>query len=105
MNPAIHLIDLGAPVDSGTLAQLMLSQGRSELVRGILQTIRDTALDAACSSVDGISARDDHFIHASLGRYDGLANVLNDFVKMTTAGPQTENQEDAMLMDNPVPTK
>lgn len=102
----LHLLDLGAPVDAGVMRQLLQSQGKTELIRGIMQMIRDTALDAACGSVDGIGARDDTFIHASLGRYDGLASVLRELLDMTAPREgEAENEEDAMLNDQPVPTK
>lgn len=102
----LHLLDLGAPVDSGTLRQLLESQGRTELVRGILQLLRDTALDAACGSVEGLTPRNDHYIHASLGRYDGLASTLRellDMSKLKTA--DGESEEESLLQDQPVPTK
>jgi hypothetical protein len=101
----LHLLDLGAPVETGVLKQILASQGKSELVRGLMQMIRDTALDAACGSVDGIGARDDTFIHASLGRYDGLASVLREIITMIAADKESDNEDDAMLNDQPVPTE
>jgi hypothetical protein len=101
----LHLLELGAPVDMDVLEQLLQSQGNTELVRGILQMIRDTALDAACGSVDGLGARDDTFIHASLGRYDGLASVLRELLRMTAPRPKDADSEDASMLDNnEVPT-
>jgi hypothetical protein len=101
---AIHLLDLGATVDDTVLNHLLQSQGRSELVRGILQKLRDTALDACTGAVGGLDAKDDTFIHASLGRYDGLAAMLLDLYQQTRPAESAESEEEAMLGENTVPT-
>jgi len=102
----IHLLDLGSTVDAGKLKELLQSQGRTELVRGILQMLRDTAIDSACGAVDGLTPRNDHFIHASLGRYDGLANTLRELLDMCKLTPADgESEEESLLADQPVPTE
>src|SRR6188472_3503398 len=100
MNTPIHLLDLGPPVDESLLRALLKGQGHSELVRGIFQMIRDTALDSATSAAEGIDGKNDALIHAKLGRYDGLAELLRELFSMT--GPaESASQEEDMLSEVP----
>ncbi len=101
MNTPIHLLNLGAEVDSGILNALLKSQGKSELVRGLFQLIRDTALDSATSAADGIDGKNDALIHAKLGRYDGLAELLRDLYAKTAPAEQERAMEEDMLGEVP----
>ncbi len=101
MNTPIHLIDLGSPVDTGVLTALLKSQGKSELVRGIFQTIRDTALDSCTEAATAIG-QNDAILHGKLGRYDGLAELLRDlYVKTQPSSESAKSQEEDMLGEVP----
>ncbi len=95
----IHLLDIGPPIDDSLLRVLLKSQGRSELVLGVLQILRDTALDAAADAAAAIGASD-AVMHAKLGRYDGLANVLVELYRMTMP-EESQSQEEDMLSEVP----
>ena len=95
----IHLLSIGPPVDDSVLRALMKSQGKSELVTGLLQLLRDTALDAAADAAAAIGASD-AVMHAKLGRYDGLANVLVELYRMTVP-EESPSQEEDMLSEVP----
>ncbi len=101
MNPPIHLLDLGPEIDSTMLDALMKSQGRSELVRGILQTLRNTALYAATTAPDGIEGKNDAVIYANLGSYRGLSEVLLDLYNKTTVTESDKERDDDMLSEVP----
>lgn len=104
MTTPIHLIDLGPNVDRQVLAQCLESQAESELVRGILQMLRDTSVEAMFGSVAGIDGKDDRFIYASLGKGDGLESVLRALDAMRRPEPQ-KTESEALLDDNVVPTE
>ena len=99
MSTPIHLLPLGEPVDNGILTALLKSNGRSELMRGVFQLIRDTALDS-CTDAAGMIGASDAVLHGKLGRYDGLAELLRDLYARTSPN-ETKSQEDDMLKDIP----
>ncbi len=101
MSTPIHLLNLGVEVDEGVLNALLKSNGKSELVSGILQKIRDTALDSATSAAEGIDGKNDALIHAKLGRYDGLAELLRDLHSKTRPSETAKEREDDLLSEVP----
>ncbi len=101
MNAPLHLLDFGTDVDENVLDALIKSNGKSELLRGLFQKIRDTALDACTSAAEGIDGRNDALIHAKLGRYDGLAELLRDLYKKTAVTESDKERDDDMLSEVP----
>lgn len=78
-------------MDDSVLRTLMQSQRGSELIRGMLQTMRDTALDAVTTKArDGIEGRSDAWIHMQLGRAAALEDAVRHFVQMTLPGENAE---------------
>lgn len=90
-------------MEEGVLRELLQSQRGTELVRGMLQTMRDTSLDAGTTKArEGIEGRSDAWIHMQLGRAASLEDMVRHFVEMTVVGdgePATEDE--AMLGEVP----
>lgn len=115
---ALHLIDLGAPVEEGVLRELLQAQRGSELVRGILQTMRDTALDAVTTKArEGMEAekeipqdRMDAWLHMQHGRAAALEDMVNHFMTLMTPAKKSEasdgkDGEEESMLGGPVPTE
>ena len=72
----LHLIDLGPDIPSDNLKALLKSSWDTELVRGIMQTIREFGFDSIRAAKEGIKEKNDAWIHSQLGQHEACESIV-----------------------------
>ena len=78
MKQPLHLIDLGKDVPIETLSTLLHEAADTDLLRGILQVLRDTAFSKIPQAQDGVLKQNPSWTASQLGAYDALESVALD---------------------------
>ena len=80
MSIPLHAIDLGPEIPAAELDALLRDNGASPLVRGILQTLRDTSFHCAIEAREGVMPQNLAFIATKLGAAEILESVVISMV-------------------------